>query len=45
MIFIAFGWWVFSSSMEANAYRNATGKNVSTWDAIWIQLRVDSQAK
>jgi hypothetical protein len=34
--------WVFGSHMEAQAYENATGKEVSTWDAMWIELRVQS---
>ncbi len=30
---------------EAAAFNNATGKNVSTWDAIWIDLRVQGEGK
>ncbi|HUU59962.1 MAG TPA: hypothetical protein VMZ50_10485 [Phycisphaerae bacterium] len=33
-------WWVFSSWMEASTYAELTGKDVSTWDAMWVQLRV-----
>lgn len=25
---------------EARAYERVTGKKVSTWDAIWLELRV-----
>ena len=32
--------WVFSSAMEAQAFNQITGKNVSTWTAMWIELRV-----
>ena len=32
--------WVFQSWNEARAYNSATGSNVSTWDAMWINLRV-----
>ena len=32
--------WVTKSHFEAQAYNNVTGKNVSTWDAMWIELRV-----
>lgn len=34
------GAWVFSSAMEASAYNTVTGADVSTWDAMWIELRV-----
>ena len=37
---IALGVWVFASSMEASAFNRATGKTVSTWDAMWVELRV-----
>jgi len=26
---------------EANSYNKLTGGQASTWDAIWVQLRVD----
>jgi hypothetical protein len=32
--------WIFESSMEAAAFNAATGNHVSTWDAMWIELRV-----
>lgn len=31
---------IVKASFKANAYRNVTGKHVSTWDAIWLDLRV-----
>lgn len=34
------GVWVFFSAMEAAAFNRATGANVSTWDAMFIELRV-----
>lgn len=37
--------WIFPSYMEARAYNRITGKNVSTWDAMWVDLRVQSEAK
>ena len=37
--------WVAFSHFEAQAYNNVTGKDVSTWDAMWIELRVQSEAK
>lgn len=36
----ALGWWIFRSSMEASAYNRVTGSNVTTWEAMWIELRV-----
>ena len=34
------GGWIFKSYMEARAFNRVTGKNVSTVDAMFIQLRV-----
>jgi hypothetical protein len=36
------GIWVFRSRMEANAYNRVTGSNVTTWEAMWIELRVQA---
>lgn len=33
------------SYFEAAAYNRATGSNVSTWDAMWIELRVQAGPK
>ncbi len=33
--------WVFESSMEARSFNRITGKQVSTWDAMWVNLRVE----
>lgn len=30
---------------EAATYRRLTGKNVSTWDALWVDLRVQEGVK
>lgn len=32
--------WVTMSHFEAAAYNRLTGGSVTTWDAMWIQLRV-----
>lgn len=40
-----FGLSYFSASMEAAAYNRATGNNVSAWDAMWIELRVQDSPK
>ncbi len=42
---ILIGIWVFRSKMKSNAFNNVTGKNVSTWDAMWIELRVQEPSK
>lgn len=39
-LMLTIGFWVFVSAMEARAFNRATGSNVSTWDAMWIELRV-----
>lgn len=31
--------------MEARTFNKLTGANVSTWDAIWVNLRVDIPVK
>ncbi len=36
-------WWIFSSSMEAKAYNRLTGAHATTWDAMWVQLRVQER--
>lgn len=43
ILFIVFpGICVFSAHMEAKAYNRITGQHVSTWDAMWVELRVQS---
>lgn len=37
--------WVLPASLEAAAYNRATGSQVSTWDALWLELRVEGQAQ
>jgi hypothetical protein len=32
--------WVFFSCMEAAAYNRITNSSVTTWDAMWVELRV-----
>ena len=41
----AIGMWVFQSKMEASAFNSVTGKSVTTWQAMWIELRVQEQSK
>lgn len=40
LMFILPAIWVARSHMEAKAYNNVTGANVSTWDAMWIDVEV-----
>lgn len=35
--------WAVSSHFEARTYNRLTGSNVSTWDAMFVQLRVVGQ--
>lgn len=39
------GWWVFSSYQESAAYNRLTGANTTTWDAMFVQLRVQEGTK
>ena len=39
------GWHVLRSSWEAEAYTRLTGKSVTTWDAIFLDLRVQEPIK
>ena len=41
----ALGVWVLKSSCEASSYNRVTGSNVSTWDAMFLELRVQEGAK
>lgn len=36
--------WIFQSHMEAQSFNKITGENISTWDAMWVQLRIDRPA-
>ena len=36
------GVWIFKSHMEAKSYNRVTGSDVTTWEAMWIELRVQS---
>ncbi len=42
---LALAIWVTHSHFEASAFNAATGKDVSTWQAMWIQLRVQESAE
>ena len=37
--------WVAHSAQEAAAFNRVTGKHVSTWDAMFVDLRVQETVK
>lgn len=37
---LSFGYSWFDARGRARAFNRVTGKNVSTWDAMWLELRV-----
>ena len=39
------GTWAVKSHFEAKAYNRATGADVTTWDAMWIELRVQAEPR
>jgi hypothetical protein len=45
MVAIAILGWIVDASIRAQAFNSATGKHVTTWDAMFIELRVDAPPK
>ena len=41
MLFVSFGLIWFAADQEAKAYRKFCDRDVTTWDAIWLDLRID----
>ena len=37
--------WVISSHFESKTYTELTGRSVTTWQAMWVQLRVIEPAR
>lgn len=33
--------WILPSYFEAKTFSRLTGKSVSTWDAMWVELRIE----
>lgn len=33
--------WYMRSKMEAEVYSRVTGKPVTTWDAMWVEFRIN----
>lgn len=42
-VLVAF--WALSSYEEARAFTRITGKPVTTWDAMWTDLRVQERVR
>ena len=42
---ITIGGWILKSKMEAETFSKLTGKPVTTWEAMWVELRVQEPAK
>ena len=47
LAFLAFALsvWITRSHFEAQTYTKLTGKQVTTWDAMWVELRVIEPAQ
>ena len=45
MLSVLLGGWVLLSYFEAAAYRRVTGKHVTTWDAMFLDLRIQEPVK
>ena len=45
MVVLILGVWITKSHFEAKAYNRITGSEVSTADAMFVQLRVDGSSK
>lgn len=37
--------WIVKSYFEARAYNRLTGAHATTWDAMWVELRVQDSPK
>jgi hypothetical protein len=38
-------WWIIGSSLESSAYNRLTGSHTTTWDAMFLELRVQEGTK
>lgn len=45
LVAVAAATWVLPSYFEAKAYNRLTGASATTWDAMWVQLRVQNDSK
>lgn len=39
-LLVIFGIVLFASAHESRVYNELTGANTTTWDAVWVELRV-----
>lgn len=37
------GFFIFSAKMESETYNRLTGAHTTTWDALWVELRVQER--
>lgn len=44
-LLFSFGSWLLFSVCEASSFEHVTGKHVSTWDAMFLDLRVQEPAR
>jgi hypothetical protein len=40
VLVLAMTFWIIPSYFEARTYSRLTGASVSTWDALWVEFRV-----
>lgn len=45
LLILAFGFGWFRASQESKTYNRLTGANTTTWDAVWVELRVQDSPK
>lgn len=42
---IPFVGWIVNSHFESKTYNKLTGAHTTTWDAMWVELRVQDSPK
>lgn len=45
LVLVLLAGWVLASCIEARSFESVTGKHVSTWDAMFLDLRVQEAAR
>lgn len=45
VLFLVLVGFVFGSCQESRTYNRLTGANTTTWDAMWVELRVQGVPK
>lgn len=41
IVFVTLPFWIIHAHFEAKTFHELTGREVSTWQALWVQLRVE----